>query len=514
MENYLRQEKSMQEFYDDLVKKLQSTKRSIEKEINDFYVRYAIANDINSLAIAMQKLNKTELGELEEFIAAVRQHMGEYSLDVENMSIKARTTRLQALQMRIDALLQEAYAINFETVGKEILKQIYKDSFYRTMYNLEVNRGIHQAFSSVNIRAVEQLIEYPFNGANFSSRLWRHKDHLKQQLDEALTQALIQGKNPKVLAKEFASKFGQKEKDAYRLIQTEASYITEQAAQKAYGEDGVKEYQWLAALDLRTCPLCRPLDKERFIVGKGIVGKTLPPKHPRCRCTTVPYDPDDIDPEFDTRLARFNENEKNIEVPASMSYKEWYDKYVINTEYELEEKKLKNASADKQQYEEYRKILNDDVPKNLDEFQKLKYNNSDEWKLTKYNYKLQNSIKNKNNMPLNNSDKIVIAEEKYTRYLFNPESESGYPKGKAFTSRLGYDASNYKELDKLIRNSIGKFPAVSRGKNNFGEKYEVNMVVKGLTGKQAKVKVGIMIEKDSDIPKLTTVFIDKLKESD
>ena len=38
------------------------------------------------------------------------------------------------------------------------------------------------------------------------------------------------------------------------------------------------------------------------------------------------------------------------------------------------------------------------------------------------------------------------------------------------------------------------------------------MVLKGLTDKQAKVKVGIM--SDENGPRLTTVFIDKLKESE
>lgn len=329
LDNYLRQEKSMKEFHSDFVKKLKYAQRKIEKEINDFYIRYAIKNDINSLSVATKRLNKMELGELQEYINAVYEHMGEFNIDVENMSIKARTTRLQALQMRIDALLQEAYAINFEKVGKEVLKEIYKDSFYRTMYNMELNRGIHQAFSGVSIRTVEQLIDYPFNGANFSTRLWKHKDHLKQQLDEALTEALIQGKNPQILAKDFANKFGNKERDAYRLIQTEASFVTEQASQKAYNEDGVEEYQWLATLDLKTCPLCRPLDGKIFKVGEGIVGKTLTPRHPLCRCTTVPYY-DDID--GDTRIARNNNNGKNYTVPASMKYEEWYKEYVATSE--------------------------------------------------------------------------------------------------------------------------------------------------------------------------------------
>ena len=37
------------------------------------------------------------------------------------------------------------------------------------------------------------------------------------------------------------------------------------------------------------------------------------------------------------------------------------------------------------------------------------------------------------------------------------------------------------------------------------------MVVKGLKGKQAKILVGVM---DDGVPKLTTLYIDKLKESD
>lgn len=327
LENYLRQEKSMKEFHSDLVKKLKQAQRNIEKEINDFYIRYAIKNDINSLSVATKRLNKMELGELQEYINAVYEHMGEFNIDVENMSIKARTTRLQALQMRIDALLQEAYAINFENVGKELLKEIYKDSFYRTMYNIELNRGIHQAFSGVSIRTVETLIDYPFNGANFSTRLWKHKDHLKQQLDEALTEALIQGKNPQKLAKDFASKFGNKERDAYRLLQTEVSFITEQASQRAYKEDGIEEYKWLATLDLKTCPLCQPLDGKVFKLSDGMVGKNLPPRHPNCRCTTIPWNNDFLE-DSDTRVARNDEKSRSYDVPASMKYEEWYKEYV------------------------------------------------------------------------------------------------------------------------------------------------------------------------------------------
>lgn len=40
------------------------------------------------------------------------------------------------------------------------------------------------------------------------------------------------------------------------------------------------------------------------------------------------------------------------------------------------------------------------------------------------------------------------------KYLFDKNSKSGYPKGKAFTSRLGYDESNWKKLQQEIVNTL------------------------------------------------------------
>lgn len=166
-------------------------------------------------------------------------------------------------------------------------------------------------------------------------------------------------------------------------------------------------------------------------------------------------------------------------------------------------------------YEKYKKILGEEESFNtFESFQKMKYTNTEEWKLTKYNYKLQNSIRSGSKLPLIEYNKLHIDEAKYKGYLFNPNNANGFAKGKAFESRLGYSEKNYRELDELIKSNIGKFPAISKGSTEFGEKYEVNMVLRGLTGKQAKVKVGIMVDKVKNIPRLTTVFIDKLKEGD
>ncbi|MEG2354352.1 MAG: hypothetical protein RSB70_06950, partial [Clostridium sp.] len=44
---------------------------------------------------------------------------------------------------------------------------------------------------------------------------------------------------------------------------------------------------------------------------------------------------------------------------------------------------IKNKASDRTQYKKYKEILGKDVPKSFTDFRELKYNNIEEWKLTK-----------------------------------------------------------------------------------------------------------------------------------
>jgi SPP1 gp7 family putative phage head morphogenesis protein len=324
---YLAGEKKVNAYYKELQKAFEQAKREIQGVINDFYMRYAKENKV-SYAEAQKLLDKAEIGELKDFIAKVQEHMGEYNLELNNMSIKARITRYQALEKQIDAILQRLYAIEYELKGKELLKEVYTDSYYRTWYNIDQYHGFHKEFAQVNPRTIDELIRYPFNGADFSSRIWKQKDHLLQVLTEDITTMLVQGKNPQTLAEDLAKRFKTKEYEAYRLLHTESSFIIEQGTLAAYKEDGVEKYQILATLDMKTSDICRSEDGKIYDVDKAIVGVNYPPFHPFCRTTTVPYY-EDVENEG-TRVAREPKTGKSYEVPANMTYKEWYDKYIKN----------------------------------------------------------------------------------------------------------------------------------------------------------------------------------------
>lgn len=67
-----------------------------------------------------------------------------------------------------------------------------------------------------------------------------------------------------------------------------------------------------------------------------------------------------------------------------MNYKEWYEKFVEDSsEAKLVEKKLKNKSADRKQYERYKEILEKNAPKTFAKFQDMKYNDDENFKKLK-----------------------------------------------------------------------------------------------------------------------------------
>lgn len=379
-------EMQVNQYFTRLEKAFNQTKRELQKTIEAFYFRYAEENGL-SYAAAQKRLDKEELGELQDFINLAMQNIGKYNQTVNNMSLKARITRYQALGVQVDAILRQLYALDYEAQAKETMQEVYEESYYRTWYSIDQYRGFHSNFAQVDPVTVQTLLEYPFNGAAFSIRLWKQKDHLQTQLMEAMTTIMIQGKHPSTLTAEFAKKMNSKKFDAYRLLHTESSFLMSEATHAGYKEDGVEKYQILAILDSKTCGICGDLDGNVYEVGKEVVGVNMPPFHPLCRCTDTPYY-DDMDLSDITRVARDPETGKNYDVPGDMTYKEWHAQYIEqNPDKVLAEKKLRNKKADKAQFKRYQQILGKDAPKTLDSFQKLKYTDGSGWKSLQRDYR-------------------------------------------------------------------------------------------------------------------------------
>ena len=81
-------------------------------------------------------------------------------------------------------------------------------------------------------------------------------------------------------------------KAAGRPIRIETNHLHNRGSLDAYRAAGIKEYEFMATLDARTCAQCAALDGKHFPVDDAQPGNNFPPLHPNDRCTTIEYDTD------------------------------------------------------------------------------------------------------------------------------------------------------------------------------------------------------------------------------
>ena len=227
----------------------------------------------------------------------------------------------------------------------------------------------------------------PWSGKHYSERLWKNSKTLTKAIKEELLIDLITGRPENEAVKIIANKFDQGIFEARRLVRTEAAFVSGELNAEAYEECDLQKYQFLATLDLRTSEICRSLDGKRFFLKDRQVGKNYPPMHPWCRSTTIAVISEG-DIKKLKRRALNPETGRTELVPASMTYAEWYKKYVKdNPKAKGQEKAIQNKASDQAQYQKYKKSGIDGVPASFTGFQKLKYQEPEKWELLKKDYR-------------------------------------------------------------------------------------------------------------------------------
>jgi len=120
---------------------------------------------------------------------------------------------------------------------------------------------------------------------------------VRRRIDQIVTGGIIRGDSTAKIAGDLPAQLknqleGQEMAFARTAIQDYNRQVKEEvwnANRDAFARLGLK-YEWVSALDSRTCPTCAPLDGE-VRDNKGDFPKT--PVHVNCRCQVVLVDPED-----------------------------------------------------------------------------------------------------------------------------------------------------------------------------------------------------------------------------
>lgn len=330
----------------DIQEQFDKSQKIIEEKINAWYQRYANNNNI-SLLEARKSLNDKELKELkwdvEEYIKKGRENAfsGEWVKELENASARAHISRLEALELQCRQQAETAFGNLNDEVSKHI-KDVYKNSYYKTAFEIQKGVGVGSSFATLNDKLIEKVVNKPWlaDGKNFSDRIWGNKTQLINQLHTSLSQMCITGAGPDKAISQIAGKMNVSKANAGRLVMTESAYFSSTAQKECFKELDVERYEIVATLDGHTSDICQEMDGKVFKMSEYEEGVTAPPFHVNCRSCTAPY----FDDEFtkgEQRAARDEEGDTYY-VPADMTYKEWKKKYVKS---ELRERSLRTKRS-------------------------------------------------------------------------------------------------------------------------------------------------------------------------
>ena len=297
----------------------------LDEDLVGFYARYA-QNESISMAEARRLLQSAELENFRMTLDEFRDKAiaGGYDKELNEIYLRTRVSRLQALQTQIRLRIQELFQDQQEQLHDH-LAGIYMDTYYQTVYAVSQQTPVLASFARIDTDTVEKLLSKPWLDSDFSRRIWADRDKLLRELETALSRSVVRGEPLQRVSKQFAERMGVSQSRAATLIHTESAHATAEASARGYQETGVHEYTFDASLDLKTCPVCGALDGMTFRTSERETGVNYPPVHPRCRCTTVPVT------EFDTggqRAARNPLTGKTEYVDQNMTYADWHKKYV------------------------------------------------------------------------------------------------------------------------------------------------------------------------------------------
>ena len=178
LQNEIQYVKELQEQYDKAL-------LTINKQINDWLLKFADNNGNITLEEAKKLLNSKELKELKwdvnDYIKYGRENGTDliWEKQLVNASSKAHIARLEALEIQIQQQIEKISNEEQKSTEDFILNQ-YQDSYYRTAYEIQKGVGVAFNMSSLNLDVINTLINKPWTTDNltFSDRIWKNKKAL------------------------------------------------------------------------------------------------------------------------------------------------------------------------------------------------------------------------------------------------------------------------------------------------------------------------------------------------
>lgn len=307
------------------------SKAYLDKQINKVFDRFQRdygLSERDARQVLKNMKDQKDLNELRKVLEARPNDPNIQRLlaDLDSPAYAYRMKRLERLNDDLDRMRESIY--HSEKKGSDAFySDLMKDSYYKATFDLQQQTGLAYSFSDLPETEIKRLQGLKWTGEAYSDRIWSNTGALASSVKDELLVSLMTGRSVKDTAQAIAERFEVSQNNARRLVRTESAFFHNQMELLSYEDAEITKYRFVAVLDKRTSHICQEHDNKVYDTDKAVPGVNYPPLHPWCRSTTIAHD-DDIDYSKLERRARNPKTGKVEYVPADMSYKEWYSRYV------------------------------------------------------------------------------------------------------------------------------------------------------------------------------------------
>ena len=322
---------------DQFDKVYQEAKAYLDKEINKIFDKFQRdygLSQVDARQVLKNMKDKKDLKELRKVLEARPNDPNIQRLlaDLDSPAYSFRMKRLERLSDDLDRMRESIY--HSEKTGSDAFySDLMKDSYYKATFDLQQQTGLAYGFSRLPESEIKHLQSFSWvgDGSTYSTDIWKNTGKLTESIKDELLISLMTGRDAQGMVDAIAERFEASQTDTRRLVRTESAFFHNQMELLSYEEAEIDKYTFVATLDNRTSTICQKHDNKVYRVDEAVAGFNCPPMHPWCRSTTVAHD-DEADYDKLKRRARNPVTGKTELVPSSMSYKEWYSKYVGENE--------------------------------------------------------------------------------------------------------------------------------------------------------------------------------------
>lgn len=309
----------------------EEAKAYLDKEINKIFDKfqrdYGLNENVARHVLKTMK-DKKDLARLRRMLEARPNDPNIQRLlaDLDSPAYTYRMKRLERLSADLDLMRSSIY-LSEKQGSDEFYGDLMKDSYYKATFDLQQQTGLAYHFSGLPETEIKRLQGLKWTGEAYSDKIWSNTGALASSVKDELLVSLMTGRSARATVQVIAERFEVGKGKARRLVRTESAFFHNQMELLSYEDAEITKYKFVAVLDRRTSHICQQHDNKVYNTDEAVPGVNYPPLHPWCRSTTIAHD-DDIDYSKLERRARNPETGKVEYVPADMSYKEWYSKYV------------------------------------------------------------------------------------------------------------------------------------------------------------------------------------------